>query len=39
MDPGGQGKARGYKRFDTICIAYFLVAGKLDFQRINPHTA
>ena len=34
-----KGKARGYKRFDTICIAYFLVAGKLDFQKINPHAA
>ena len=32
-------KARGYKRFDTICIAYFLVAGKLDFHKINPNIA
>lgn len=32
-------KARGYKRFDTIRIAFFLVAGKLDFHKINPHAA
>ena len=32
-------KARGYKRFDTIRIAFFLLAGKLDFHKINPHTA
>lgn len=30
-------KARGYKRFDTILIAFFLVAGKLDFRNVNPH--
>ncbi len=32
-------KARGYKRFDTIRIAFFLIAGKLDFHTLNPHTA
>lgn len=32
-------KARGYKRFDTILIAFFLVAGKLDFRNVNPHAA
>ena len=32
-------KARGYKRFDTIRIAFFLVAGKLDFSALNSHTA
>ena len=32
-------KARGYKRFDTIRIAFFLVGGKLDFHKLNPHTA
>lgn len=30
-------KARGYKRFDTILIAFFLVAGKLDFRNVNTH--
>jgi transposase len=30
-------KARGYVRFDTIRTVIFLIAGKLDFSRINPH--
>lgn len=30
-------KARGYKRFDTICVAFLLIAGKLDFHKLNPH--
>lgn len=30
-------KARGYKRFDTIRIAFFLIAGKLDLRLLNPH--
>ena len=32
-------KARGYKRFDTIRITFFLLAGKLDFKNLNPHVA
>ena len=32
-------KARGYKRFDTILIAFFLLAGKLDFRNLNTHAA
>ncbi len=32
-------KARGYGRFSTIRIVIFLIAGKLDFSRFNPHAA
>lgn len=32
-------KARGYKRFSTIRTVIFLIAGKLDFSRFNPHAA
>jgi transposase len=32
-------KARGYTRFTTMRTVLFLIAGKLDFTRINPHTA
>ncbi len=30
-------KARGYTRLSTARTVIFLIAGKLDFQRINPH--
>jgi transposase len=30
-------KARGYVRFDTTRTVIFLIAGKLDFSRINPY--
>ena len=30
-------KARGYGRFSTIRTVIFLIAGKLDFSKINPH--
>lgn len=30
-------KARGYVRFSTIRTVIFLIAGKLDFSKINPH--
>lgn len=30
-------RARGYRRFSTIMTVIFLIAGKLDFQAINPH--
>lgn len=30
-------KARGYRRIETIRTVFFLLAGKLDFSRINPH--
>jgi len=30
-------KARGYGRFSTIRTIIFLIAGKLDFSKINPH--
>ncbi|MFN7213576.1 MAG: transposase, partial [Lysobacteraceae bacterium] len=30
-------KARGYGRFETMRTVLFLIAGKLDFRRINPH--
>jgi transposase len=30
-------KARGYTRFVTMRTVIFLIAGKLDFQRLNPH--
>ena len=32
-------KARGYTRFPTMRTVLFLIAGKLDFTQINPHTA
>jgi transposase len=32
-------KARGYGRFETMRTVLFLIAGKLDFRRINPHAA
>jgi len=30
-------KARGYGRFETIRTIIFLIAGKLDFSKLNPH--
>lgn len=30
-------KARGYRRLATIRTVIFLLAGKLDFTRLNPH--
>jgi len=32
-------KARGYVRFRTIRMVIFLIAGKLDFSKINPYVA
>jgi transposase len=32
-------KARGYHRLATIRTVLFLLAGKLDFSRLNPHVA
>jgi transposase len=32
-------KARGYTRFATMRTVLFLIAGKLDFTPLNPHTA
>ena len=32
-------KARGYTRFTTMRTVLFLIAGKLDFSRLNPHAA
>ena len=32
-------KARGYTRFKTIRVVIFMIAGKLDFSRINPYVA
>jgi len=32
-------KARGYGNFSTIRAVIFLLAGKLDFSKINPHAA
>lgn len=32
-------KARGYGRFSTIRTVIFLIAGKLNFSRLNPHAA
>ena len=32
-------RARGFTRFDTIRTVIFLIAGKLDFSRLNPHVA
>ena len=30
-------RARGFVRLSTIKTVIFLIAGKLDFQAINPH--
>ena len=30
-------KARGYRRMSTIRTVLFLIAGKLDFKKLNPH--
>jgi transposase len=30
-------RARGFTRIDTIKTVIFLIAGRLDFQAINPH--
>jgi transposase len=32
-------KARGYRRLSTIRTVIFLLAGKLDFNKLNPHVA
>jgi transposase len=32
-------KARGYGRFSTLRTVIFLLAGKVDFSRFNPHAA
>ncbi len=32
-------KARGYARFKTMRTVLFLIAGKINFTRINPHAA
>ena len=32
-------KARGYGRFRTIRTVIFLIAGKLDFSKLNPYVA
>jgi transposase len=32
-------KARGYTRFATMRTVLFLIAGKIDFSRINPNAA
>ncbi len=32
-------KARGYGTFQTIRTVFFLIAGKLDFSKLNPHVA
>lgn len=32
-------KARGYGNFSTIRVVVFLLAGKLDFRKINPNAA
>ena len=32
-------KARGYGRFETIRTVFFLIAGKLDFSKLNPNVA
>ncbi|MEX3605300.1 MAG: hypothetical protein VB142_00590 [Burkholderia sp.] len=34
-----QRKARGYTNLTTMRTALFLIAGKLDFSKINPHVA
>jgi transposase len=30
-------RARGFTRFETIRTVIFLIAGRLDFQSVNPH--
>jgi len=30
-------KVRGYQRADTIKAIIYLLTGKIDFQKINPH--
>jgi len=30
-------KARGFVRFTTMRTVLFLIAGKLDFTKLNPH--
>ena len=32
-------KARGYGRFSTIRTVIYLIAGKLNLSKINPHMA
>lgn len=32
-------RARGYKKLSTIRTVIFLIAGKLDFNQLNPHLA
>lgn len=32
-------KARGYRRLSTLRTVFFLIAGKLDFAKVNPHAA
>ena len=32
-------KARGYKRFSTTRTVLFLIAGKINFPKINGHAA
>ncbi len=32
-------KARGYRSFRTIRTVFFLIAGKLDFSKLNPYLA
>jgi transposase len=34
---GAKRKTRGYTRFRTIRTVIFLIAGKLDFSKLNPH--
>jgi transposase len=34
-----QRKALGYGRFATIHTGIFLIAGKLDFSKVNPYRA
>ena len=31
--------ARGYSRLSTLRTVFFLIAGKLDFAKVNPHAA
>jgi transposase len=30
-------RARGYRCFETIRTVIFLIAGKLDYSKVNPH--
>ncbi len=32
-------KARGYGKLSTIRTVIFLLAGKLDFSKLNPHVS